>query len=516
LTAKMLAVRRVTENTGKRTPGVDGELWKTPQTKWQSALRLTGRGYRAKPLRRIYIPKANGKKRPLGIPVMLDRAMQALHLLALEPISETTADPNSYGFRPHRSCHDAIARCFSLLAKSNGPQWILEGDIKGCFDNISHAWMLENIPVVSKDTLQKWLKSGYIERDKGLFPTSSGTPQGSIISPTLANMVLDGLENHINQVCGIRYVGERCINPKQVYFVRYADDFVVTANDRDLLEEQIKPAIRDFLAVRGLSLSEEKTHITHIDAGFDFLGQNVRKYKGKLLIMPAEKSIKAVLSKIKDIIRRYCTAKTIDLINKLNPILRGWGLYHRHIVASETFHDIDNKVWKMTWEWAKRRHSNKGKMWLKSKYYAPDTWVLAAKDEHGNEVRLLQMSKILIRRHVKIRADANPFDPAQETYFEQRIYQANSVKHYGQSMLRTLLKEQQGKCAFCHEPLTEQTGMNAHHIVEKHLGGAYSLENLIILHPFCHTQIHQNNISLQSPMVKRKASSMPRSFAGSS
>jgi RNA-directed DNA polymerase len=511
LSAKMLAVRRVTENTGKRTPGIDGELWKTPQIKWQSVSRLTGRGYRAKPVRRIYIPKANGKKRPLGIPVILDRAMQALHLLCLEPIAETTADPNSYGFRPYRSCHDAIARCFSLLAKSNSPEWILEGDIKGCFDNISHQWMLQNIPVVSKDTLQKWLKSGFMERGKGLFPTESGTPQGSIISPTLSNMVLDGLENHINQVCGIKYYGKRCINPKQIYFVRYADDFVVTSNDRDLLEEQIKPTIREFLAERGLSLSEEKTKITQINDGFDFLGQNVRKYKGKLLIMPSDKSVSTLLHKVKDIIRRYCTAQTIDLIDKLNPILRGWAMYHRHIVAKETFQRIDHKVWKMTWEWAKRRHSNhKGNMWVKAKYYAPGSWVLCAKDEHGNLEKLIQIGTFQIRRHVKIRADANPFDRAHEQYFEQRAYQANSVKHYGQSILRTLLKEQGGKCPLCQEPLTEQTGMNAHHIEEKHLGGAYSLENLVILHPVCHTQVHQNNVVLQSPVLARRTARKPR------
>jgi len=517
LAAKMLAVRRVTENTGKRTPGVDGELWKTPQIKWRAAVRLTGRGYRAKPVRRIHIPKANGKKRPLGIPVMRDRAMQALHLLCLEPIGETQADPNSYGFRPHRSCHDAIARCFSLLAKENSPQWILEGDIKGCFDHISHEWMLQNIPTVSKDTLRKWLKSGFMEKGKGLFPTEAGTPQGSIISPTLANMALDGLEGHLNKVCGIRFYGKRAINPYQIYFVRYADDFVVTCNRRDVLEEQIKPAIRSFLHERGLSLSEEKTKITHIDDGFDFLGQNVRKYKGKLLIKPAPKSVDALLRKVKDIVRRYCTAKTIDLIDKLNPILRGWAMYHRHIVSKETFQRIDHQVWKMTWEWAKRRHANrKGNRWVKAHYCTPDTGVLCAKDVNGNLEKLIQIGTFQIRRHVKIRADANPFDTAHEQYFEERTYQANSVKHYGQSILRTLLKEQGGKCALCHEPLTEQTGMNAHHIEEKHLGGAYTLENLVILHPVCHTQVHQNRIHLQSPVLARRASRKPRSFDGTS
>jgi RNA-directed DNA polymerase len=511
LAAKMLAVRRVTENTGAKTPGVDGELWKTPDAKWKAVCGLTGRGYRAKPLRRIHIPKANGKKRPLGIPVMRDRAMQALHLLCLEPISETTADANSYGFRPHRSCHDAIARCFSLLAKSNAPQWILEGDIRGCFDNISHEWMLQNIPAVSENTLKKWFRCGYIERGRGLFPTTAGTPQGSIISPTLANMVLDGLEDHINRVCGIRHNGHRYINPMQVYFVRYADDFVVTSNSPDVLETQVKPAIRSFLSRRGLALSEEKTHLTHIDRGFDFLGQNVRKYKGKLLIKPSQRSVETLLRKVKSTIRRYCTAKTIDLIDKLNPILRGWGLYHRHIVAAETFHDIDNKVWKMTWQWVNRRHSNhKTKVWMMQHYYPDGDWVLGAKDDNGNEERLIQLDRILIRRHVKIRADANPFDPKDEAYFEQRTYQAQSVKQYGRSILRTLLKEQYGKCLLCGQPFTNQTGMNAHHLEEKYLGGRYELENLVLLHPVCHTQVHQHHIKLLSPYTqRRKATAKP-------
>lgn len=323
-------------------------------------------------------------------------------------------------------------------------------------------------------------------------------------------MVLDGLEGHINRVCGIRYNGHRYINPMQVYFVRYADDFIVTSNDRTVLEEQVKPAISSFLSRRGLTLSEEKTHLTHIDDGFDFLGQNVRKYGGKLLIKPAKKSVENLLRKVKSIIRQYCTAKTIDLIDKLNPLLRGWGLYHRHIVAAETFVDIDHKVWKMTWEWAKRRHSNKSKRWLMQQYYPDGNWVLGAKDDNGNDERLIQLDRILIRRHVKIRANANPFDPKQEEYFEERIYQAQSVKQYGRSILRTLLKEQQGKCLLCGLPITDHTGMNAHHLEEKHLGGRYELENLVLLHPVCHSQVHQNRLKLKSPYAERhKATRKP-------
>src|SRR5580658_915245 len=189
---KALAVKRVTENQGKRTPGVDSVSWTTSAARFKAIGSLQRRGYKPLPLRRVYIPKANGKQRPLGIPTMKDRAMQVLYLLALEPIAETAADPNSYGFRPKRSTADALQQCFNVLCRKISPQWILEGDIKSCFDHISHAWMLQHV-LTDKVVLQTWLKAGYIE-NRTLFPTEAGTPQGGIISPTLANITLDGLE----------------------------------------------------------------------------------------------------------------------------------------------------------------------------------------------------------------------------------------------------------------------------------------------------------------------------------
>lgn len=223
---KLLSIRRITENRGKSTSGIDGQLWNTPKAKFNALEQLILKGYRPKPSRRISILKSNGKQRKLGIPTMKDRAMQALHLLTLDPISESLADANSYGFRPYRSCADAIARCFSMLAKPNAPVWILEGDIKGCFDNISHAWLLENIPM-NKEVLRKWLKAGFMEK-RQLFPTHEGTPQGSVISPTLANMVLDGLEMAIDEASGVKHWGKnmpkRRINPHHIHLIRYADD----------------------------------------------------------------------------------------------------------------------------------------------------------------------------------------------------------------------------------------------------------------------------------------------------
>ena len=264
LSGKVLAVRRVTENTGKRTPGVDGETWKTPEQKAEAIQSLQQRGYHPQPLRRIYIPKSNGRKRALGIPCMKDRAMQALYLLALEPVAETTADPNSYGFRPARSTADAIEACFIALCKRDRAEWTLEGDIKSCFDQISHEWLLAHIPM-DKTILRKWLQAGYME-NRRLYTTEEGTPQGGICSPVIANMALDGLE----QLLASHFPKRRKTGIQaKVNLVRYADDFIVTGVSKELLEQEVKPLVEQFLRERGLELSLEKTVITHIDQGFD-------------------------------------------------------------------------------------------------------------------------------------------------------------------------------------------------------------------------------------------------------
>ena len=279
--AKALAVKRVTSNKGKNTVGVDKVLWTTPNAKMGAVADLKRRGYNPQPLRRVHIKKSNGKLRPLGIPTMKDRAMQALYLMALNPVAETTADRHSYGFRRERCTVDAIVQCHTILSKEVSPQWILEGDIKGCFDHISHQWLLDNIPT-DKVMLCKWLESGFVF-NRQLFPTEEGTPQGGIISPTLANMALDGLQAMLAENFKLRRTKMGYFNP-MVNLVRYADDFIITCSDRETLETLVRPAVSEFLQARGLTLSEEKTKITHIDEGFDFLGFNVRKYKGTLLI----------------------------------------------------------------------------------------------------------------------------------------------------------------------------------------------------------------------------------------
>lgn len=507
LAAKLLSVRRVTQNAGKRTAGIDGVTWTTAAEKTKAALNLRLKGYKPKPVRRIYIPKANGKKRPLGIPTLHDRAMQALLLLGLDPVSESTADPNSYGFRPHRSCADAIARTFDMLAKQKSPQWILEGDIKGCFDNISHSWLLENIPLQYK-TLEQWLEAGFIEKQK-LFPTTSGTPQGSIISPTLANMVLDGLEDHIDKACGIKQWGKtnRRINPQHIHFIRYADDFIVTGHDPKYLEMTVLPAIKDFLEPRGLQLSDEKTHITHIETGFDFLGQNVRKYKGKLLIKPSKKNIQTFLKKVQMVIKKLSNVRTLHLVETLTPMIRGWALYHRHIVAKETFGFIDHKITMMLWRWAKRRHSgNKNKVWIKKRYFTRNNgkdWVLFDTNDVSNEkVHLFQAESIAIKRHVKIDSKANPYTPQYETYFESRIDNKMAEKFEGRQLLDYLYTRQEGCCAYCGDKIDPLSGWQTHHIVQRHLGGKNTDDNLVLLHPNCHASVHLLNFVFSNPQPR--------------
>jgi RNA-directed DNA polymerase len=423
---RALAVRRVTHNQGKNTPGVDGAIWSTPASRYRAIDTLRRHGYQPQPLRRVYIPKANGKLRPLGIPTMKDRAMQALYLQALLPVAETTADPNSYGFRPERSTADAINQCFRVLAQKASAAWVLEGDIRGCFDNISHAWMLEHIPT-DKEVLRKWLQAGYVE-NRTLFPTEAGTPQGGIISPTLANLTLDGLERLLKETFRKKVIGGKSYNPK-VNLVRYADDFIITGCTKELLENEVKPLVEQFLRDRGLQLSPEKTCITHIEEGFDFLGQNTRKYGGKLLTTPAKKNLHAFLEKVRTVIRQNPTAKQENLIWMLNPILRGWANYHRHIVATRSFRKAEMVLWHCLWRWAKRRHPQKSVAWIAQRYwhrlgrrrrsFAAPTGETTLYGKLGM-ARLVDPTETPIRRYVKVKADSNPFDLRWRSYFEDR------------------------------------------------------------------------------------------------
>ena len=487
--AKALAVKRVTENRGRKTPGVDGETWSTPESKWAAVFRLTRKGYKPKPLRRVYIPKANGQRRPLGIPAMLDRAMQALYLLALEPASECLADRNSYGFRPHRSTADAIEQLFVNLGRSSSAQWVLEGDIKGCFDNIDHDWLIANVPM-EKAVLRKWLKAGYMESGR-LFSTEAGTPQGGIISPVLANLALDGLEALLESRFGQR--NTKASYKTKVNYVRYADDFVITGISKELLVKEVKPLVESFMAERGLSLSTEKTLVTHVSEGFDFLGQNVRKYSGKLLIKPSRKNVKTFLAKVKALVDGNKTVSAGLLIDMLNPIIRGWANYHRSVVAKETFNYVDYRVWKLLWKWCRRRHLNRHKRWIKGKYFkrvGSRNWTFSGVLPSGQLTTLIYASDIPIRRHTKIRAESNPYDPKDEIYFESRLEYAWRNSDEGKRKTIRLWVAQDKRCPMCKQHITFETGWNIHHIIERHRGGSDEMGNLVLLHPNCHRQLH--------------------------
>ncbi|MDT9546342.1 MAG: group II intron reverse transcriptase/maturase [Chlorobium phaeovibrioides] len=425
---KILAVKRVTENRGKNTPGVDNDVWKTSKAKANAVASLRRRGYKPLPLRRTYIPKKNGKKRPLGIPTMTDRAMQALYWLALEPVAETTADGNSYGFRPWRSTADAAAQGFICLAKRDSAQWVLEADIAACFDAISHEWLIDNIPM-DTPILRKWLKAGFMFNNE-LFPTASGTPQGGIISPGLANMCLDGFERALAKA-----FPQAKAHGLKMNMVRYADDLVITGNSKELLENEVMPVLVEFLKERGLSLSREKTRITHITEGVDFLGWNMRKYGGKLLIKPSKANIKAHLTKVREIIKANKAIKQSNLIGILNPVLRGWANYHRHAVAKDVFDRNDHEVWSMLWRWAKRRHPNKGLRWIMDKYFHTKEgrkWMFVADEaDRKGERQLFLEASMPIRRHVKIRTKANPHDPVWREYFNARKEQMKKAALLG-------------------------------------------------------------------------------------
>ena len=500
--AKALAVRRVTENQGKRTPGIDHEVWDRPEKKLAAVYTLTQHGYRVQPVRRVYIAKSNGKKRPLGIATMRDRAMQMLYLLALDPIAETTGDRNSYGFRRERSTADAIEQCFNVLGRKDNAPWILEGDIAACFDELSHDWLLAHIPI-EKAMLQQWLKAGFMERSVWHM-TEAGSPQGSPISPVIANLALDGLESRLRE--HFPPTSRRGQHAK-VHLCRYADDWCITGASQELLAQEVRPLVEQFLQERGLRLSPEKTTITHIDKGFDFFGQHLRKYRGKLLITPSRKSVHALLAKVRGIIKDHKQLPAGKLIAMLNPLLRGWGYYHRHVGSKATFQRMDSAIFHCLWWWAKRRHPSQGGRWVKQRYFRTvgnQQWHFYGeikRREHKQgmqQITLHKLGDIPIKRHVKIQGAANPYDPAWEEYFDHRLG-LQWLRRERREPLVTLWKTQNGRCPICHQKITRETGWHLHHIVYRVHGGGDHPTNLALLHPNCHRQVHSQGLTVVKP-----------------
>jgi RNA-directed DNA polymerase len=488
---RALAILRVVSNEGAKTPGVDGVVWNADDC-GQAFTLLRRRGYRPQPLRRVYLPKSNGRKRPLGIPIMKDRAMQALYLPGLDPIAETQADGHSYGFRQERRCADAIGQIHNLFSHPHGPDVLLEGDITSCFDRISTDWLLEHIPM-DKDILRRWLTAGYLEEGV-VHPTTAGTPQGGIISPALANYALDGLQALLAQ-----HFPPNNVSKHKVHLVRYADDFIITGSSQLLLEYKVKPLVEHFLAQRGLELSHEKTKITHSDAGFDFLGQNIRRYRcGKVLVKPSRKNVRTFLGEIKATLGRSGSWTAGELIQRLNQQIQGWALYHRHASSKHTFNRVDRRIFRMVWHWCRRRHRSKSWSWIKKTYFKQAGhrhWIFSGtlRGSKGKRIAVTLMSagSVRIRQYVKIRSDANPYDPEWELYFEERLRRRLEGTLEGRGRIEYLWKSQEGRCVCCGQTLQpSEKPWHIHHKRWRCHGGSDTVDNLELLHKHCHHQIH--------------------------
>jgi len=360
--------------------------------------------------------------------------------------------------------------------------------------------------------LQKWLKAGYM--DKHVFhETTDGTPQGGIISPALANCALDGLERLLKEKFPARKLLPSLRGKLScVHFIRYADDFIITGRTKELLEEQVKPLVEQFLQLRGLELSPKKTVITHVEQGFDFLGQNVRKYpKGKLLIKPSKKNVKTFLDGIRKIIKAGLGLSAAELIDWLNPKIRGWANYHRHVVSKRVFQRVDHVIFISLWQWARRRHPEKSLGWLKQKYFerqGQDNWRFFGKscDADGilHTVRLLPASHMPIRRHIKVKGEVNPYDPAYETYFEKREGDHMAESFRGTRTLRFLWYLQRGLCPVCNMKITRITGWRLHHRISRVKGGSTSADNRVLLHPECHDRVHRQGLSVPPPRLPER------------
>jgi RNA-directed DNA polymerase len=365
---------------------------------------------------------------------------------------------------------------------------------------LSHDWLVTHIPL-DKAILRKWLQAGFMDQHL-LLPTETGVPQGGVISPVIMNLALTGLERHITSA----FPTFQGTHRTKVHVIRFADDFIITGSAKDFLEQEVQPLVEQFLAERGLALSREKTRVTHIEEGFDFLGTRVRKYRGKLLCTPAKKNVRSFLDTIRGIVKRHKQALTGNLIMQLNPVIRGWAQYHQHGASKRTFAKVDHQVFTLLWQWARRRHPRKSRHWIRDKYFRTEdgnNWVFFGHVTRPNgtpqDVRLFRASSVPIRRHTKIKGEANPYDPQWEPYFEARLGVRMAHNLRGRRHLIRLWKEQDGLCAVCQQRITHLTGWHSHHLVWRTHGGSDRTENRVLLHPNCHAQVHSQGLTVVKP-----------------
>lgn len=488
---RALAIRKVVTNTGGKTPGTDGKVWKGPKDYWQAINRLkeiveSSNEYKAQPVRRVYVPKGNTKEmRPLGIPTILDRAVQAIYCFALDPVVETKSDPNSFGFRKGRSTHDAITAIRSLLDKKTHPHWILEADISKCFDRINHNFLLKHTPICHKNILKEWLKSGVME-ELNFIETEEGTPQGSIVSPILCNIALNGIESLIKDKNPIR----KGIS-SGVHIIRYADDMIITGKNQEIILKN-KQILANFLKDRGLELNEKKTLITHIKDGFDFLGFNIKRCKFNprlnkttdqetvLIIKPSKKGINKLKINICSVISKD---KPIErIISDINPILRGWGEHKRISYHSqETFITLDHYIYIKMMQWLKRY---KGSKLRKISRYRISTntrkwnWGLSTK------LKILNLAEIPIISIKPLKLDKNPYLTEHIEYFNKRREKLIHAK-----FRKAIYKKFNHLCPGCGESLYNGELVELHHVIPQKIGGKYNMENIQPLHQICHQKV---------------------------
>ena len=493
-----LSIRQVTQiNKGRLTAGVDKLVVKTPQGRTRLVEEVSQyQPWKAKPARRVYIPKANGKQRPLGIPTVLDRCMQAIVKNALEPEWEARFEPCSYGFRPGRGCHDAISRIYGLSRPNKSKKWVVDADIKGAFDNIRHATILEALAgFPARHLVRQWLKAGVV--DRGVFTeTTSGTPQGGIVSPLLANIALHGMESAI----GVAYEKHRdvyWINSKRA-LVRYADDFVIFAESREDAETAKTDIVR-WLAGRGLELSREKTRIRHLTEGFNFLGFNVRQYPVrntktgyKLLIKPSRESVADFKHRLKLEWSALVGHNVDAVLSRLQPLLRGWANYFCTTVSKETFTGLDQWMYYREARWCRRTHPTKSWKWITRTYFGrhrvgrQNKWVFG-NPKTGNHLPYLSWTPI--RRHVMVPYDASPDNPDLRSYWKQR--EAKKADFLPSWRQRELAKRQKGQCPTCRDSLHNDEELHVHHVIPKSQGGEDTISNLALVHLYCHQQVHK-------------------------